>query len=358
MLNWDYSSLTRIVGTSNFVSALGAFVSPGDSLLIITSRGFVSRGVTERILKTYDKSKFVIDDTITPNPTFDELEKLRSKYIAGRYTKIVALGGGSVLDAAKVLSICLSAPGSLRIKESVTSDSYKTWRRDLMLVAIPTTSGTGAEVTPFATIWDSVAKKKYSFASPFTAPDVAILDPSLTLSLSYDLTLFTALDTISHALESIWNKNKSPVSSMFAWESLRISSRVLPLLLADLQNLSLRQEMQVASVWAGMAISQTRTAIAHSASYPLTLHYGVPHGLACSFTLPKILQKHFEELSLGGNRQTLESTKELLDSIDFTSLLSAYLSPEQLRGLLPEMNTVDRAGNFCFGLTSIDEFFP
>src|SRR5262249_49423231 len=158
------------------------------------------------------------------------------------------------------------------------------------LVAVPTTAGTGSEVTPWATLWDrsAGAPKKYSLHVEETWPSHAVVDPSLTLSAPESVTRNSALDALSHSLESIWNVNANPVSDTLAVEAARTVIATLPRLLAAPQDRKLRTEMSRASLTAGLAFSNTRTALAHSISYEMTLKHGLPHGLACSFTLPMV----------------------------------------------------------------------
>jgi phosphonate metabolism-associated iron-containing alcohol dehydrogenase len=157
------------------------------------------------------------------------------------------------------------------------------------LIAAPTTAGTGSEVTPWATIWDSASQKKYSLHLECTWPRVAIIDPQLMLTVPAGVTVSTGLDALSHALESIWNVNANPVSDTFAISAIEDILECLPRLHKDLSSQELRTRMALAALKAGLAFSNTKTALAHSISYEMTLRHGLPHGIACSFTLPLVL---------------------------------------------------------------------
>jgi alcohol dehydrogenase len=223
------------------------------------------------------------------------------------------------------------------------------------MVAIPTTSGTGSEVTPFATVWDHEQHKKYSLAGEWVYPDVALLDASLTLTLSEEDTLYPALDAISHALESLWNKNCTPVSRAFAFQALVLSNKALPLVIKEPNNLNARRDLQNASVLSGLAISQTRTAIAHSISYPITSRLGVPHGLACSFILPKLLEININNLDCNASERTiLETNLIMLRSLELPKRLSIYANKEQVRMLGLEMINPDRMSNYNGELIDTD----
>ena len=155
---------------------------------------------------------------------------------------------------------------------------------------IPTTHGTGSEVTKWGTIWNLQEKKKYSINHPDLYPDTAVLDGKLTLSLPLKESLITVLDALSHCLESIWNKNKNPDSTKYAIESIGLIFEFANLLKKNSQDLRVRENLLSASNLAGLAFSITRTAAAHSISYPLTVEYNIPHGIASSITLPSLLE--------------------------------------------------------------------
>jgi len=208
---------------------------------------------------------------------------------------IVALGGGSSIDTAKGLARLLSQPAGATLaahfRDGIAFDGGVA---ALPVVAIPTTAGTGAEVTPFGTIWDFGLGKKYSVTGADLYPAVAVLDPELTLDLPEDVTISSGLDAVSHALESTWNRNASPITLGLATKSLQFSLPALERLRADLRDIEARGAMMQASLLAGLAISQTRTALAHSISYPLTTTFNLPHGIACSFTLPALMEFNAE----------------------------------------------------------------
>ena len=227
---------------------------------------------------------------IGPNPDFIGLAQSCRLYAAASrpVEAIVALGGGSVIDAAKVLAAASGDFDTVR-RFLETGRGADTLGRT-PIIAVPTTSGTGSEVTSWATVWDTEAKVKYSLARDTLYPETALVDPLLTLGLPRGITISTGLDALSHALESIWNVNANPVSTSLAEVAAREVLEALPLLARDLGNAELRQRLSRASLFAGLAFSNTRTALAHALSYHLTLHHGVPHGVACSFSLPMVMR--------------------------------------------------------------------
>ena len=227
---------------------------------------------------------------IGPNPDFIGLaDSCRTYASASRPVEaIVALGGGSVMDAAKVLA---AASGDFeRVRHHLETGKGGDELGRTPIVAVPTTAGTGSEVTSWATVWDTVAMKKYSLARETLYPETALVDPLLTLGLPRAVTISTGLDALSHALESLWNVNANPVSGALAEVAAREVLDALPLLADDLGSEALRTRLARASLFAGLAFSNTRTALAHALSYHLTLHHGVPHGIACSFSLPMVMR--------------------------------------------------------------------
>lgn len=202
---------------------------------------------------------------------------------------LLAIGGGTTLDLAKLA----------RFELNNVDEAPSVWRANKLpadhrrhtLWCAPTTSGTGSEVTPWATLWDLDAqpalKRSWSSAEGFA--DQAWIDPNLTLTCPEGLTRDTALDTLAHALESIWNHHANAITRPLAVRSARMVLQTLPALLKSPQDTGLREQMSQASVLAGLAMSQTQTALAHALSYDLTLHEKLPHGHACAVWLPMVL---------------------------------------------------------------------
>ncbi len=201
---------------------------------------------------------------------------------------IVALGGGSVIDSAKVFAAARGdfATVMAYLKKHTGAETLSPWP----LIAVPTTAGTGSEVTCWGTVWDSTGGLKYSLAHPDLYPESSIVDPELMVGKPRDLTVQTGLDALSHSLESLWNHSANPVSMAHAVAAARGVLSTLPPLVHDLTNTRLRANMARAATLAGFAFSNTKTAVAHSLSYPITLRHGVPHGIACSFSLPMIMR--------------------------------------------------------------------
>jgi phosphonate metabolism-associated iron-containing alcohol dehydrogenase len=203
-------------------------------------------------------------------------------------TVLLALGGGTTLDIAKVLR-CRPLDSDFDAVERALRGQAP-WPALALapLWMVPTTAGTGSEVTRWATVWDTGSQPplKRSFDEPFGFAERAFVDPALTLSCPLAVTRDTGLDALSHALEALWNRHANPVSDALALGAARRVLRALPAALRAPDDLALRGELSLAALEAGLAFSQTRTALAHALSYAVTLEQGLPHGLAVALWLP------------------------------------------------------------------------
>jgi len=250
-------------------------------------------GLTARLRSLLGPALAAVKDRIEPNPDVANLAPMYERFWREHadVEAVVAVGGGSAIDTAKALVV---GTASGRFDELVSllakGGTFKP-HRVKALIAVPTTAGTGSEVTPWATIWDRAAGKKHSLHLPETWPEAAIVDPDLMLTLPASVTVQSALDALSHSLESIWNVNANPLSDTYAVAAAREVMATLPALLGNLGDRELRARMALAALKAGMAFSNTKTALAHSISYEMTLRFGLPHGIACSFTLPMVLER-------------------------------------------------------------------
>ena len=231
----------------------------------------------------------VIINDVEANPDYALLTRQTERCAEAENPDVwVALGGGSVIDSTKVFA---AANGDFaNVARYLETGKGEDKLSATPIIAVPTTAGTGSEVTSWATVWKKETSQKYSLARTSLHPEMALIDPALMLGKSRELTISTGLDALSHALESLWNINANPVSANHAVLAARDVMDALPKLADDLGNVDLRSRMARASLMAGLAFSNTKTAIAHSLSYPITLQHDVPHGIACSFSLPIIIK--------------------------------------------------------------------
>lgn len=341
--SWSHHNPVRIVCAP--LDILAHHVT-AQHVLLVTTPGFVKRGVVQRVKDILAPRQVTVWDGVKPNPDLQDLDAATQSLRTLDIGSVLGLGGGSALDAAKVLASTITSPAEPTLRQVFRDKSAAKWAPRLPLVAVPTTSGTGAEVTPFATVWDHEEHKKHSLSGDFMYPDAALLDATLTLTLGEEDTLYPALDAISHALESLWNKNCTPVSRAYAFQALTLSNEALQRVMKDPFDLKGRQDLQTASLFAGLAISQTRTAIAHSISYSLTSQFGVPHGLACSYGLNELLSCNLEKITNDdGELGLLRSTLILLQNLNLLIRLKKYAV---VRGVidLDVRSEIIRSGNY------------
>jgi alcohol dehydrogenase class IV len=258
---------------------------------------------------------YSIDQT---NPTFedckDAINFCNRKLVDG----IIAIGGGSVMDLSKVIKSYLAIGEQDIIKLINFNSDYP---KKIPSILIPTTHGTASEVTMWGTIWNMDENKKYSISHPSLYPDFAILDGQLTVTLPMDISIYTVMDALSHSFEAIWNKSANNKSTKYAISAISTIINKAILLKNNSHDLDLRNELLYASTTAGLAFSNTATAAAHSISYPLTLKYGIPHGVASSITLIPLLEKNQELIKsplkkiYNKNDLDLKSLKEVIRNI-------------------------------------------
>ena len=308
-------------------------------------------------LATLGAVPVMVTDDVAPNPDTSLLAEQARRFARALPAPevIVALGGGSVIDTAKVLA---AASGDFAaVARYLETGQGGEALGSMPIIAVPTTAGTGSEVTSWSTVWDAAAGRKHSLALPGLYPEVALVDPELMLAKPRGLTIATGLDALSHALESLWNRNANPVSMTFAVSAAREILAVLPALADDLGNLELRSRMARAALSAGLAFSNTKTAIAHSISYPITLRHDVPHGIACSFTLPRIMRSVAGVGGLCGEGlgQIFEGTTDaaaarldgVLRQLDVATEPSAYgISSAEWHGIVMAALDGERGQNF------------
>lgn len=285
---WSYRNPVNIVFANGALENISGLLN-GRGYAMVTYDEPIFQALSEKIQATAGPAEAVIKN-VTQNPNFHMLDESCRMFgeAKSEIGVIVAVGGGSVIDAAKVLSV--SGGDFAAVKDFLETGDGGERLTAIPIIAVPTTSGTGSEVTCWATVWDTDAQKKYSLNLPSLYPEHAIVDPQLMLGAPRGLTVSTGLDALSHSLESIWNINANPVSSALAVSAACDVLGALPALADDLDNLELRARMARAAMMAGLAFSNTKTALAHSVSYPITLKYSVPHGIACSFSLSMVMR--------------------------------------------------------------------
>lgn len=285
---WRFKNPVEIVSGHEALNSLKELVG-SRAYSIVTYSNDIFSSYTREVIEAVGHQPVSVIDGVVENPHFSNLRDLCQQLgNQSEQTQVfVALGGGSVMDTAKVLA---ASDGDFETVEAFLKGKVDEQNLSIKeIIAVPTTAGTGSEVTHWGTVWDPENDAKYSLSDTRLYPSAAIVHAPFTSQLPVSITISTALDALSHALESLWNKNRNPISAMFAVTASRSIIETLPLLVQDPTSLALRTKIQEAALMAGLAFSNTKTSIAHNMSYAVTLDKGVAHGIACSFTLPAII---------------------------------------------------------------------
>lgn len=323
--------------------------------LLVVSKGGVERGFDKYVIEKLKLEKqSVLKVEVKNYPDSTKLVNLINSLITKNITSIYAIGGGSVLDISKVLSVFLQSESKISTNDLKNLNKQIENFNKIPLTVFPTTSGTGAEVTQFATIWDKVSNEKFSIDHPLLIPNQYYLDGELLAHLTFNNFLFPALDCISHIFESIWNINRTEESLKYSTDALnKISQELINFSSDKFININFDVMLQASNL-AGKAINITRTSIAHAISYIYTLNFGVPHGLACSFTLPKIHDYIYNDFKDSKYVEIIDNFPKIinfLQTFNFKNHMDFFTKGE-LINLNPEDLNITRSSTF---LTQLDK---
>ena len=255
--------------------------------LIVTDNGLVTLGLIAPIAQAIANQcdSVTLFDGVSADPSESVVEAAYAVARDNHVDGVIAVGGGSSMDVAKVVSVLMVSDRSLA--EMYGVDQVPPGRLPLFLV--PTTAGTGSEVTPVAVITTG-ATTKAGISSSVLLPDIAILDAELTLGLPPNATAMTGIDAMVHAIEAYTSKlRKNPISDMLSLRALRLLSHNINTVLTQPTNLAAREAMLLGSMFAGQAFANAPVAAVHALAYPLGGHYHIPHGLSNSLMLPAVL---------------------------------------------------------------------
>lgn len=320
----------------------------GPRVLIITDPGLIKTGIVDPVaagLKTHNLEVHLFDQVVADPP---ESLVLRAIDIARttRATGIIGLGGGSSLDVAKLVA-AMSA-STQHLSEIYGIDNIRASR--LPLVLIPTTAGTGSEVTPISIITVGEHEKK-GVVSPVLLPDVAVLDPVLTLGLPPAVTAATGVDAMVHAIEAYASShaNNNPISKGLAIQALKLLVGSIRQAVQNGSDLRARSAMLLGSLLAGQAFANSPVAAVHALAYPLGGHYGVPHGLSNALMLPHVLRfnvathpEPYAELAAQLDPEFSSATSSKA-AMDFISLIQQLMNDIGLQTRLREIGIPQEA---------------
>ena len=344
---WQHYNPVRITAGIGCRKELSHALEGHNRVLLVTTNGMVKRGTTKELIDSAPDHDWKVL-AVAPEPTIGGLDEnladLRKK--ESSFDAVVAMGGGSALDSGKALSLALNTDNKHPFHEWLLEGKDYSSLLPIQLYCLPTTAGTGSEVTPFATIWDKKNFKKYSLESKNLFPFASFVDPELTMSLPEKVTLYSALDALSHSLETLWNKTATPISTNYALKAIDILIDAFDQPITQDMCVERREKFQTAALLAGLAISQNHTSIAHAISYPLTAHYGVPHGLACSVFLEDILNIVEEKTDILKNRDLVNKVKLLLTKQELKKVLNEYCTNYNILDIRCEILSTSRSLTF------------
>jgi alcohol dehydrogenase len=299
--------------------------------LVVTDKGIMQAGLLEGILAALQKAEMahVVFDEVEPNPTVQCVEKSLALYRASGCDCLVAVGGGSSMDTAKATGILATNPGPITAYEGVNK-----FKNPLPpLLAIPTTCGTGAEVTYFAVVTDPERKFKMGIGSVLNVPKVALIDPTLLVKLPPHIVAATGMDALTHAVESYTNLNVQPISDGLDLQAIKMIGQNLRQAVAN-GNLDAMANMVMASTIAGMGFTNTRLTLVHAMSHTLGGRAGVPHGVANAILLPFVMEWNL----IGAPDRFAEVARALgEDTTGLTMMEAAELAPVAVRKLMRDI---------------------
>ena len=323
-MNFGYYMPTRLVLGRNCVTEHAALFAPlGKHALIVTGKSSAFNGALNDVLSALNANgqAATVFDRVTPNPGIPCIREGIALLKSAGADFVVAIGGGSPMDAGKAIAL-------LAVQERADSEIFagNYAPEALPMAHIPTTAGTGSEVTPYSILTNDIRQTKTSISSPALFPRVAFLDGKYMAQLSPEISLNTALDALSHAVESMLSRNYIPLSNTLSEEAIEI---IVPLLgKAQIGRMTLeeRDMLLYAASLAGMAIAQSGTTAVHGMGYSLTYFCGIPHGRANALLLGETLRL-CEEKKVRALPHILAAFHAPLDGV--TSLLDALLGKKE-----------------------------
>ncbi|MBE3581920.1 MAG: iron-containing alcohol dehydrogenase [Thermoanaerobacteraceae bacterium] len=322
-------------------------------VFVVCDPGVKQAGLLKGITTSLKEAglEFTVYEDIKPEPTSDIIE-VGTEYLRKSGCDVVlGVGGGSALDCAKAFAAMVTNEG--RITDYTGVGKLK--NNPLPVVAVPTTAGTGSEITMFTVITDAQTKMKAPVGSYMLMPVLAILDPELTVGLPPHLTASTGMDALTHAVESYVNVNSHYISEALALQAIKLIARSLRKAVARGTNLQAREDMLMASTIAALAFNSTRLGLVHAMSQPAGAHFGIPHGLSNAILLPHVMEynlmgnpeKFAEIAALFGEptgglpvmeaaARSVKAVKELMADIGIVEGLGAFGVREEHLGMLAD----------------------
>ena len=290
LVAYQFQTPTKIISgigsTAEIIKELNDLYAK--KVLLITDPGLVQAGVAQQVVEMLKQAAVEVEifDAVEPDPSIQVATKAAEMAKNAKANVLIALGGGSAIDTAKSAALLVTNGGYLKDYAGVN----KVVKPILPLIAVPTTAGTGSEVTIFAVMSDPEKQEKFTISSALIAPAVAVLDPLLTLKLPPSVTAFTGMDALTHAIEAFTSSIAQPATDALALSAIKLVLKHLPVAVGRGDNIKARDGMLQASLLAGIAFNNAFLGLAHAIASPLGGHFHVPHGLANAVMLPYVME--------------------------------------------------------------------
>ena len=300
----------------------------GKKALIVTDSHLMEIGLLKDIKNSLEAAgvSFEIFDEVVTEPILEYTDEGLKMYQKIKADFLIAVGGGSPMDTAKAISALAMNPG----KMSDFEGPNKIPRPGAPLMVIPTTAGTGSEVSQFTIITDTTRNVKMLIASPYILPRVALVDPFMTLTMPQEITAATGLDALTHAIEAYVSVKAQPITNALALHAIKLISGNLRQAWCDGTNLEARTDMMMGALEAGLAFSNASVALVHGMARPIGAYFHVPHGISNAALLPTVMEFSI----LGNSRRYLDLAEAMGEITTGLSLLdAAYLSAKAVKRL-------------------------
>lgn len=276
-MSWNYKQPVEIIFGNGRLKQLDSLINDYKTPLLVTDPFFLENGFVYKIKSIIGECEIFAH--VSPNPDVSEVNECSALVREKGADLIIALGGGSSIDLAKAASIRTEKIEEYHGTGIAVPDDH------IPIIAIPTTAGTGSEVTCVSVLTNRKTGKKAPIVSDHFYPKIAIIDPELTYSLPPKITASTGIDVLCHAVEGYWSKGHQPICDALAVHAIKLVLQYLPIAYDQPQNTVAREKLAEASVIAGLAFTLPKTTSSHACSFPLTSIYHIPHGEACGLTL-------------------------------------------------------------------------
>jgi aldehyde dehydrogenase (NAD+) len=292
-LNFNYFSPTKVIFGQGSISELPMEVRAlGQKVFLVTDPGLIEAGLVEPVKRKLGDLLAGVYSDVPQDSGMEIVDKGAELALSAGADVIVSLGGGSVIDTAKGICIVLKEGGSLRDFQGMQMLT----QLQTPHIVIPTTAGTGSEVTSGAVVLDKDQGQKIIIFEYFNTPRVAILDPRMTENLPPHLTASTGMDAMTHAVESYVAQARNPISDSAALHAIKLIVKYLPPAVENGANIVARGQMQIAALLAGWAFSNAMVGLVHAMAHSLGAVCRIPHGLANGILLPQVMRYNLDEI--------------------------------------------------------------